>query len=75
MVIRPWVVVYPVVNLRVGVAGAFCAKLPYCPVDAMLVVEELDEGVSGIAVCSLGVCRGGTGGGDDYQAQRSSGRL
>jgi len=43
MVVGPGVVVYAVVDLRVGVAGTFCTELPYAPVVAVFGIEELDE--------------------------------
>ena len=51
----PGIVVYPVVNFFVWVACAFCAKFPYCPVFAVLVVEELDELVGWVTVGTLWV--------------------
>lgn len=58
MVIGPWIVSYSSVDLRVWVPCALGTELPYCPVDAMFVIQELDEGVCGVAVGALGVGRG-----------------
>jgi hypothetical protein len=49
------VVVDAVVDLGVGVSGALCTELPYCPVIAVLRVEKLDERVERIAVGALRV--------------------
>ena len=57
MVVWPGVVVYSTVDFFVWVAGAFCAKFPYCPLVAVFVVEELDELVGWVAVGTL--CVGG----------------
>lgn len=59
MVIGERVVVYAVVDFAVGIAGAFCAKLPYRPVFAMLRIEKLYEGIERVSVCALRV--GATG--------------
>lgn len=56
MVVRKRIVVYAVVDFTVGIACALGAELPYRPIVAMLGVEELDEGIEGVAVCSLRVC-------------------
>lgn len=48
--VRPWEMLYPVVDLAVRVARTFSAKLPYRPVGAMLVVKKSDKGVSRVAV-------------------------
>ena len=55
MVVWPGVVVYSIVDFFVRVAGAFCAKFPYCPLVAVFVVEELDELVGWVAVGTLWV--------------------
>ncbi len=55
MVVGPWIVSYSSVDLRVWVPCALGAELPYCPVDAMFIIQKLDEGVCGVAVGSLGV--------------------
>ena len=65
MVVRPWIVPYSAVDLRVRVTGAFSTKLPNCPVLAMLVVEKFDQGIGRVAVSSLRVSRGWAGGSDD----------
>ena len=41
--VRPWEVVYAVVDLGIRVAGAFGSELPYCPVGAVFAIEEGDE--------------------------------
>lgn len=56
MVVRPWIVVYPIINLAVWISGAFCAKLPYRPLISMLFVEELDQLFERGSVCELRVC-------------------
>lgn len=43
MMIRPWKMVYAIVDLRVWVTCAFCAELEYRPVGLVLVVEEFDQ--------------------------------
>ncbi len=67
MVVWPWIVSYSSVDFGVGVSGAFGTELPYRPIDAMFVVQEFDEGVCGVAVSSLGVGGGGTGGSNDWR--------
>ena len=56
--VRPWEMLYPVVNLTVRIAGTFSAKLPYGPIGAMLIVQKLDKGVSWVAVSALRIGRG-----------------
>ena len=47
------------IHLRVGVSSALRAKLPYTPLGAMFRVEEMNQGVEGIAVRSFGEIQGG----------------
>ena len=61
----PWIVVYSTVNLRVWIASPFSAKLPYCPVMFVFIVEESDKGVCRVAISSLRVCGGRTRSNDD----------
>jgi hypothetical protein len=56
VVVREWVVVDAVVDVRVWIAGSLGAKLPYGPVVAMLRVEKLDERVERVAIGALRVC-------------------
>ena len=56
--VRPWEMLYPVVNLAVRVARTFSAKFPYRPVGAMLVVKKSDKGVSRVAVSAAWIGRG-----------------
>ena len=51
--VRPWEMLYSIVDLTVRVAGPFSAKLPYGPIGAMLIVQKLDEGISWVAVGAL----------------------
>ena len=51
--VRPWEMLYSVVNLTIRIAGSFSAKLPYGPIGAMLIVQKLDQGVSWVAVSAL----------------------
>lgn len=51
---------YSSVDLGVWVPCALGTELPYCPIDAMFIIQELDEGVCGVAVGSLGVGGRGT---------------
>lgn len=68
-----WVVIWPrevmnaIVDLGIRIPGALGAKLPDTPVLAMLEVEELDQLIERIAVCSLGICCGRTGRCDDWE--------
>jgi len=50
-----WVMSNPPVNFLVGISSSLCSKLPNCPVLSMFMIEELDQLVERIAVCSLGV--------------------
>ena len=43
MVIRPWEVVYPIVDLRVRVSRALGAELEDCPVLGMFLIKECNE--------------------------------
>lgn len=65
MVIGEGVMVDAVVNLAIGVAGAFCTKFPYRPVFAMFCVEEFDEGIERVSVRALGIGATGAGCSDD----------
>ena len=53
--VRPREMPYSVVDLRIRVAGAFCAELPYGPVLAVFFVEELHEGIERVAVGAGGI--------------------
>lgn len=63
--VRPGEMVDSSIHLRVRVSSAFRAKLPYTPLRAMFRVEEINQGVKGIAVRSFGEVQGGSGGSDD----------
>jgi hypothetical protein len=63
-VIGEGVVVDAVIDLGVWVARPFGAKLPYCPVFAMLRVEKFDEGIERVAIGPLGVRAAGARCGD-----------
>ena len=54
----PWKMFYSIVDFAVRIACTFSAKLPYCPLVAMFVVEEFDQGIGRISVSALGICRG-----------------
>jgi hypothetical protein len=45
----------PVVNGFIGIAGTFGSELPYCPVLAMLAIEECYKLVEWVAVRTLRV--------------------
>ena len=64
----PWIVVDAVVDLRVGVTGAFGSELPDAPVGPMFVVEEFDELVERVSVGALRVVGGRTRRCDDYSS-------
>ena len=51
--VRPWEMLDSIVNLTVRIAGTFSAEFPYGPIGAMLIVKELDKGVSWVAVSAL----------------------
>lgn len=57
--------IYAIVDFRIWVASSFGAELPYCPLLAVFVVEELDERGERVAVGELGVCAAGARGCDD----------
>ena len=54
------------VNGIVGIAGAFGAELPDCPISAVFIVEKLNEGGERVTVSKGGVCSAGTRGGNDW---------
>lgn len=59
--IGPRVVPDSAIDGLVRVAGSLSTKLPYCPVIAMLFVEEGYEPVEGVAIRPLGVRLGWAG--------------
>jgi len=69
------IVVDAVIDLRVGVAGSLCTKLPYRPLLTMFRVKELDERVERIPVGALGIGSTGTRCGNDCasSARRNAG--
>lgn len=64
--VGPWIVVYAAIDFRIRIPSTFGTELPYRPVGLVLLIEELDQSICGIAVCAFGVRRGGTGGGHNY---------
>lgn len=60
MVIRPREMVNPAIYLLIRVPGAFGAELPNTPILAMFRVEEGDERVEWVAVCTLRIGPGGS---------------
>ena len=68
--VRPWVMFYSAMDLRVRVARTLGAKFPYCPMSLVLLVKELNQIISRVTVCALGVSRGRTGGHDDWTKMR-----
>ena len=54
MVVRPWEMVYSMIDLRIWVTGAFGAELEYGPVGSVLVIQELDQLICRISVRLLG---------------------
>lgn len=69
MVVWPGEMVDSSIHLRVRVSSALGPKLPYAPLGAMFRVEEINQGVEGIAVRSFGEVQGGAGGSDDWVAR------
>lgn len=65
--IRPRIVPHAPVNLAIGVSRTLGAELPDGPVLAVLVVEELDEGVERVAVGALRVRPAGARRRDDVR--------
>lgn len=53
--VRPWIVVYTMVDFTVGIASTFGTKLPYCPVLVMSIIEKLNEGIRRISIGTLRV--------------------
>ena len=53
--VRPWVVIYSAVNLRIRVPCPLCAELPNGPIGLVFLVEKPYKSVGGISVGSLGV--------------------
>ncbi len=49
----PWVVPYPAVDFGIRITGPLGAEFPYRPIGVVLVVEEIDESIGGISICSL----------------------
>ena len=66
----------PAIHLAVWISGPLCAELQYLPFFAVLVVEEFDELVEGVAVRALRVGAAGARGCDEegrYVAEVESG--
>lgn len=59
--VRPWVVPYSAVDCFIGIASAFCTKLPYGPIVLVLGIEKGNEAVEGVAVGSLRISLAGAG--------------
>lgn len=68
----PWKVFYSIVDLAVRITCTFSTELPYRPLGAMFVVEELDKGVGWVAVSALGIRGGWARGGNDWLGIRKS---
>ncbi len=64
--IGPWVVVYAIVYFTVGIASTFGAKLPYCPILVMFLIEKFDKRICRIPIGTLRICRGGARGCNDW---------
>ena len=60
MVVRPWEVMYSIVDFRVWVSRTLSAKLEDRPVLLVLVVEKFDKFVGRVAVGFLWPYRAGT---------------
>lgn len=54
--IRPRIVPHPSIHSLIWIPGAFSTELPYSPVFAMFRIEEVDDPVEGVSICSLWVC-------------------
>ena len=54
------------VNLRIRISRAFGTKLPDAPILAMLIIQEIHQGVEGVAIRSFGEVNGGTGSGNHW---------
>jgi hypothetical protein len=50
MMIRPREMVYPAIDLLIGVSGTFSAEFENCPFGAMFAVKEADELIERVPV-------------------------